>query len=128
MNIVDMLSFWARSRPKHLAIIQPDLKLNFQQLAYAIEASAEQFASSGLEPGRPVAVAISNPAKMLVASFGLFRAGFSIVPVNQGLLENLPSIGVTAMVVERDGIVFNGECRFHGRDGGSPQVPPLQGG
>src|SRR5262249_51248818 len=108
MNIVDMLSFWARSRPQHLAIIQPDLKLNYQQFASAIEAAAEQFARSGLDQSGAVAVAISNPAKMLVASFGLFRAGFSVVPAKQSLLEYLPSVGVTAFVGERDGVTFSG--------------------
>src|SRR5438874_9629785 len=104
MNIVDMVFFWARSRPQHLAIIQPDIKLNFVQFANAIEVTAEQFARSGLEPGKPVGVAHSNPAKMLIAILGLFRAGFSAVPVNKGLLEYLPSVGAAALVVERDGI------------------------
>src|SRR5258705_12324961 len=108
MQIVDMLSFWARLRPQHLAIIQPDLKLDYQRLASAIEAAAEQFACSGLDQSRPVAVSISNPAKMLVASLGLFRAGFSVVPANQGLLEHLPALGGAALVGERDGPALGG--------------------
>ena len=40
-----------------------------------IVAAAGHFARSGLDPAKPVAVAIEDPARMLVASFGLLHAG-----------------------------------------------------
>src|SRR5207248_4338614 len=89
------------------AIIQPELTVNFGQLRAAIEAAAEHFLRSGLDNGTPIAVANSNPAKMLIASLGLLRAGLSVVPVNEGLLQSLSSVGVTTLVGERDGIVLN---------------------
>ena len=108
MNIVNMLLFWARSMPRHPAIIQPELTLSYAQLGQAIEAAAEYFARSALGPSQPIAVAISNPTKMMIASLGLFRAGFSVVPANQRLLEHLPTVGVTAMVGERNGVTLSG--------------------
>src|SRR5262249_29623170 len=93
--------------PLHPAIIQPDGVRTYRMLADAIEAAADHFAAAGLDPEKPVAVSINDPARMLVASLGLLHAGFSIVLASQPLLEHLPATGASALVAERDGLVWS---------------------
>jgi acyl-coenzyme A synthetase/AMP-(fatty) acid ligase len=117
MHIVDTVFFWARSRPQHRAIVQLDLTLTYQQLGNAIEVAAAYFARCALDRSQPVAVAVFNPAKMLIACLGLMRGGFSIIPANQALLEHLPSTGASAMIGERNGPTLNGGTNLLFDDG-----------
>src|SRR5262245_53213129 len=106
MHVVDMVYFWARTIPHQAAIIRPEGIVTYAALAEAVETAAENFARLILDRDKPVAAAIESPAGMLVASLGLQRAGFSIVPVSKPLLEHLPQIGVTTMVCERGGLML----------------------
>ena len=123
MNVVDMVDFWGRSQGRHAAIIQPDLTLTYGQLIAAIDSAAEYFSRHDIGKSGPVAVAISNPAKMLVAVLGLFRAGVNVVPAHQAILEHLSSVGVTAMVGERNGIVLSTGTNILFDDGWLSRVP-----
>jgi acyl-coenzyme A synthetase/AMP-(fatty) acid ligase len=69
-------------------------------------AAAGHFARSELDPTKPVAVAIDDSARMLVASLGLLHAGFSVVPVSEGLLQHLPLTGADTLVSEHGGLVW----------------------
>jgi acyl-CoA synthetase (AMP-forming)/AMP-acid ligase II len=106
MHIVDMVYFWARAMPRRPAVIQPEGIVTYRALAHAIEAAAAHFARSIPDRTKPVAVALDSPPKMLVASLGLLRAGYSIVPANKALLEHLPSTGADTLVTERGGASF----------------------
>ncbi len=70
MQIVDAILFWANATPARPAIIQPHGVQTYRMLADAIMAAASHFARSELDPAKPVAVAIEDPARMLVASLG----------------------------------------------------------
>src|SRR5437588_1357993 len=98
MQIADAILFWANAKPRHPAIIQPEGVRTYRMLADAIEAAADHFAAAGLNPEKPVAIAIADPAKMLAASLGLLHAGFSIVPAMQPLLEFLPATDASTLV------------------------------
>jgi long-chain acyl-CoA synthetase len=100
MQIVDAILFWANTKPAHPAIIQPHGLQSFRMLADAILAAADHFARSELDPAKPVAVSIDDPARMLVACLGLLQAGFSIVPTYKGLLQHLPITGADTLVSE----------------------------
>ncbi len=106
MQIVDAILFWANATPAHPAIIQPHGVQTYRMLADAILAAASHFAGSELDPAKPVAVAIGEPARMLVASLGLLHAGFSIIPAREGLFEHLPSTGADTLVSEHGGLVW----------------------
>jgi len=108
MQIVDAILFWANATPARPAIIQPQGVQTYRMLADAIVAAAGHFARSELDPAKPVAVAIDDPARMLVASLGLLHAGFSVVPASQGLLEHLPMTGADTLVSEHGGAVWTG--------------------
>jgi acyl-coenzyme A synthetase/AMP-(fatty) acid ligase len=106
MQIVDAILFWANAMPAHPAIIQPHAVQSYRMLADAIMAAAAHFARSELDPAKPVAVAVEDPARMLVACLGLLHAGFSVVPVSSGLLQHLPITGADTLVSEHGGLVW----------------------
>jgi acyl-coenzyme A synthetase/AMP-(fatty) acid ligase len=106
MQIVDSILFWANAMPAHPAIIQPHGVQSFRMLADAIMAAAGHFARSELDPAKPVAVAIEDPARMLVASLGLLHLGFSVVPTTQTLLPHLGLTGADTLVSEHSGLIW----------------------
>src|SRR5689334_8224940 len=106
MQIVDSVLFWANATPAHPAIIQPHAVQSYRMLADAIMAAAGHFARSELDPAKPVAVSIDDPARMLVACLGLLHAGYSIVPISQGQLQHLPTTRADTLVSEHGGLVW----------------------
>ncbi|GAA4002914.1 acyl-CoA synthetase [Comamonas faecalis] len=75
----------ARRRPQSIALWDGDESLTYA----ALEAQANQLAhhllASGLQPGAKVAMLASNSIEMVVATFGIFKAGMVWVPVNHML-------------------------------------------
>jgi acyl-coenzyme A synthetase/AMP-(fatty) acid ligase len=108
MRLDDMVSFWGRTISRRPAIIRPEGIVTYKALSDSIEFAASHFSGLMLEPDKPVAIASDNPVTMLVASLGLLRAGFSIVPVSKSLLEHLPQTGANTLVYERDGATLDG--------------------
>jgi acyl-coenzyme A synthetase/AMP-(fatty) acid ligase len=108
MQTVDAILFWANAMPARPAIIQPHGVQSYRMLADAIMAAASHFARSELDAAKPVAVAIEDPARMLVAILALLRAGFSVVPIHKGLLEHVPLTGADTLVSEHGGLVWTG--------------------
>jgi acyl-coenzyme A synthetase/AMP-(fatty) acid ligase len=106
MQIVDAILFWANATPAHPAIIQPQGVQTYRVLADAIMAAAGHFARLELDPAKPVAVSIDDPARMLVACFGLLHAGFGVVPISPGLLPHLPITRADTLVSEHGGAVW----------------------
>jgi acyl-coenzyme A synthetase/AMP-(fatty) acid ligase len=135
MQIVDSILFWANVTPAHPAIIQPHGVQTFRMLADAIMAAAGHFSRAELDRAKPVAVSIDDPARMLVASLGLLHAGFSVVPISQGLLEHLPITAADTLVSEHGGLVWTDRTTIlfndawmsaHAR-GGETRAPALPG-
>jgi acyl-CoA synthetase (AMP-forming)/AMP-acid ligase II len=108
MHIVDMVYFWARTMPQRPAVIQPQGIVTYRALAQAIESAAEHFARNIADKSKPVAVSVSTGPKMLVASLGLLRAGFDVIPASPSMFEQLPAAGTDTLVYERDGSTLDG--------------------
>jgi acyl-coenzyme A synthetase/AMP-(fatty) acid ligase len=106
MQIVDSILFWANAMPARPAIIQPRGVQTYRMLADAIMAASGHFARSELDPAKPVAVSIDDPARMLVTCLGLLHAGFNVVPVSQGLLQHLALTGANTLVSEHGGLIW----------------------
>jgi acyl-coenzyme A synthetase/AMP-(fatty) acid ligase len=106
MQIVDAILFWANATPGRPAIIQPHGVQTYRMLADSIMAAAAHFARSELDPARPVAVAIEDPARMLVASLGLMHLGFSVVPATRARLPHLALTSSDTLVSEHGGPVW----------------------
>jgi acyl-coenzyme A synthetase/AMP-(fatty) acid ligase len=106
MQVVDAILFWANATPARPAIIQSNSVQTYRMLADAIMAAASHFVRSELDPMKPVAVAIEDPVRMLVATLGLLHLGFSVVPAHERLLEHLPMTGANTLVSEHGGLVW----------------------
>jgi acyl-coenzyme A synthetase/AMP-(fatty) acid ligase len=98
--------FWANTTPARPAIIQPQGVQTYRMLADSIMAATAHFARSELDPAKPVAVAIDDPARMLVASLGLLHAGFSVVAASRMLLPHLALTGADTLISEHGGLVW----------------------
>jgi long-chain acyl-CoA synthetase len=103
MHIVDMVYFWARTMPQRPAVIQPDGIVTYRALVQGIERAAEHFARNIPDKSKPVVVSIASEPKMLVASFGLLRAGFSIIVAGTRELKHIPEGDASTLVGERGG-------------------------
>lgn len=108
MHVVDMVYYWARTIPRHPAIIRPEGVVTYGALAQSIEATTNELSSATLDRDKPVAIAMENAAAMLVANLALMRAGFHTVPASKQLFEYLPLVGATTLVYERGGATLDG--------------------
>jgi acyl-coenzyme A synthetase/AMP-(fatty) acid ligase len=108
MHVVDLIEFWARMKPHHPAIIQPDGIVTYRGLMDAIESVAHRVARIGLDPAVPVAVAIEHPAKQMAVCLGLLHAGFTTAPIFPGLMAHLRPAGIDNVVYEGEGQILSG--------------------
>ncbi len=106
MNVVDMVYFWARTMPHHPAIIEAEGIITYRALVQGIEAAAEFFARHIVDKTKPVAVSLASAPKMLVASLGLLRAGFSIVVASPTELKHISAEDAGTFVYERGGETY----------------------
>ena len=107
MHIVDMVYFWARTIPKHLAVIQPDGVVTYRALAQGIESAAGKFARSIPDKSKPVTVSLPSAVKALIASLGLLRAGYSIIVAHSSDLPHIAARDSNTLVHERDGTTLS---------------------
>jgi acyl-coenzyme A synthetase/AMP-(fatty) acid ligase len=103
MHVVDMVYYWARTTPRHPAIIRPEGIVTYGALAQSVEIAAANLSRAIPDREKPVAIAIANPVAMVVACLALIRAGFKIAPVHEILFEHLAKIGADTLVHERNG-------------------------
>jgi acyl-coenzyme A synthetase/AMP-(fatty) acid ligase len=107
MHIVDMVYFWARTMPQRVAVINPDGVVTYRALAQGIERAAEYFAGTITDKSKPVTELLPSAPKMLIASLGLLRAGFSIIVANTPDLPHIPSSDSNTLVYERGGTTLS---------------------
>jgi acyl-coenzyme A synthetase/AMP-(fatty) acid ligase len=108
MHVADMVAFWGRTIPRRPAIVRPEGVVTYAALAGAIDVAADYFAHAIPDRDKPVAVSIDNAPGMIVATLGLFSAGFSVVPVSRNLLAHVSSTGADTLVHGRDGPLLDG--------------------
>jgi acyl-coenzyme A synthetase/AMP-(fatty) acid ligase len=108
MHVADMVCFWAKTIPRRPAIIRPEGVVTYAALAGAIGAAADYFTRVIPDRDKPIAVSIDSAPGMIVASLGLFSAGFSVVPVSRNLLAHVRSTGADTLVHGRDGPLLDG--------------------
>jgi non-ribosomal peptide synthetase component E (peptide arylation enzyme) len=89
MRILDMIYYWAKVKPDHVAIIQPDTILTFAALAERVDSATRKITELNLDPDEPVAVLIEHRARQLIVCFALMNLGYTIAPAYAGLLPHL---------------------------------------
>ena len=77
MNVPALLAATAKRDPDHLAVVDGDVRLTYGELRDA----ARRF-GAGIGQGDRVAIWAPNSWKWIVAVFGLWEAGATLVPIN----------------------------------------------
>jgi acyl-coenzyme A synthetase/AMP-(fatty) acid ligase len=108
MRILDMIFYWAKVRPDHPAIIQPDVILTYKALAEGIESVTKKIAELNLNPQQPVAVLIEHPARQLTVCFALMHSGFPAATIYRDLLPHLPAAGIDTLIHAGKDIILPG--------------------
>jgi acyl-CoA synthetase (AMP-forming)/AMP-acid ligase II len=85
MNVANLLRLSARSFPDHPAISWRGATLNYAEFDRKSAAFGEWLTSVGAAPAGRVLLFLDNCPDLLVAMFGAFRSGATIVPCNSRL-------------------------------------------
>jgi len=72
----------ARRFGSHAAVVDQGRQLSFAELDARADAAARAFIAAGVQPGDRVAIWAPNSVTWIVASFGVYRAGAVLVPLN----------------------------------------------
>ena len=72
----------ARRAPDHEALVFPDERLTYRELADRSWAVARSLAALGVEPGEHVGVLMTNHPDIVTSVFGAALIGATVVPVN----------------------------------------------
>jgi acyl-coenzyme A synthetase/AMP-(fatty) acid ligase len=103
MHPVEMLTYWAQVCPERPALVQSNMVITYRALARAVRACSERIRACGFAAGEPVAVAISDPTKMLTVCLALLRSGVTCAPIGQAMVPNLPSSGINNLIFSAGG-------------------------
>lgn len=110
MRILDMIFYWAKVRPDHVAIIQPDTILTFKTLAERVESVSWKVAEFNLDRQKPIAILIQHRVSQFVVCLALMELGFSIVPAYGELLPHLRAAGVSTFIHDgKDAVLPDGK-------------------
>ncbi|MDB5570985.1 MAG: hypothetical protein JWN93_2168 [Hyphomicrobiales bacterium] len=96
--VTDLIDFWARCQPLHPAVVLPNSVITYGALSRAVGGARARIKALGLDPGRPVAVCVDHPGKMLAVALALMSAGYVAAPVNRSHLPHLKAAGVSALL------------------------------
>jgi acyl-CoA synthetase (AMP-forming)/AMP-acid ligase II len=77
-----LVELLARRYGDEEAVVGPEGRLRFRDLAHRAGRLAAFYAAAGLRPGDRVAVLLPNGCRWLVAALGALRAGLVVVPTN----------------------------------------------
>ncbi|MEQ1897940.1 MAG: AMP-binding protein [Vicinamibacterales bacterium] len=104
-TLVDVLDDMARERPAHPAILFKGAAIPSARLAAESRAFAAALAALGIVPGDRVALLLPNTPQLLVAQYGVWRAGAIAVPLNPlytprelaGALESTTPVAIVTL-------------------------------
>lgn len=77
----------ASSAGENVAISDARSTLTYAQLTRRATAFAEELHEAGVQPGEPVGVFLGNSREFLIATFGIWKHGAVLVPLNPQLRE-----------------------------------------
>ena len=98
MHTVDMISYLGANDPAPPGDHSSwRVFVTYGALAQSVETAADNLSRAISDRRQAGRVSIENAASMLVASLGLMRAGFSVVPASKQLFEHLPQLGVSTL-------------------------------
>jgi fatty-acyl-CoA synthase len=72
----------ARRDPEHEALVFPDTRLTYAELAERAWSVASSLVALGVQPGEHVGILMTNHPDILAAIFGISLSGATVVPIN----------------------------------------------
>lgn len=82
MNLAQILSDAAASRPQQVAVKLDDLELSYTELEQAAARVAGMLARRGVGAGERIALLVPNVPQFAIVYFGVLRIGAIVVPLN----------------------------------------------
>jgi long-chain acyl-CoA synthetase len=89
-NLDDMFRQTVARFPQQEALVFGKQRLTYKELDKRVDAVAVNLHALGLQPGERVAVYMANSIELIVAYFGILRAGLAVVPI--GILQQKPEL------------------------------------
>jgi len=108
MHPTDAVFHWAKHRPRHLAVVLPNMAITYQALAEAIEVASERIERFGFDNGEQVAVAIGDPGKFLAVCLALLYRGIACAPAGTSVLPYLRSNNINTLIFSGDASIEGG--------------------
>ena len=81
----DMVRRTARKHPQKIAVVDGPLRVSYAELEADISRLANALLARGLRSGDRVATLCANSYQLIVAMFGIQRAGLVWLPINHNL-------------------------------------------
>ena len=103
MHTVDMVYYWARTIPRHPAIIRPEEVVTYSALAQSVETATDNLSRAILDREQADRGRDRECHRHAGRVPRLMRAGFNIVPASKQLFEHLPQVGADTLVYQRGG-------------------------
>ena len=82
MNIGNLLTTAAASRPTQWATVRGPQRQNYRQFNARVNRLAHGLAALGAQPGTNISILMTNGPEMLEVMFAGFKAGCGVVPIN----------------------------------------------
>lgn len=106
MKISRLISYHARYRPNHLAVIYKDQRLTYAQFNARVNRVARALLALGLQKGDKVATILPNCLELVELYWAVAAAGLVIVPTSpllrgQGLTRLLNDADTVAVVIDK---------------------------
>ena len=121
-NLDDMFRQTVARFPDQEALVFGAQRLTYRQLDERVDAVAVNLLALGLQSGEPIAVYMANSIELIVAYFGILRAGLVVVPI--GILQQKPELEYAINNCTAAALIFDAESAARVPD--RAQTPSLQ--
>jgi long-chain acyl-CoA synthetase len=121
-NLDDMFRQTVARYPDQEALVFGTQRLTYRQLDKRVDAVAVNLQAAGLEMGDRVAVYMANSIELVVAYFGILRAGLVNVPI--GILQQKPELEYAINNSTSAALIFDAESA--GRVPAQAQTPSVR--
>jgi len=101
MNLIHVIQHHARVRPYDMALIHPTGAVNYAQLAGVVAGLLTKLRSHGIEPGKAVAIYVSDPFLHLALALAAMANGTPSVSAHPNYDPMPPGTDVQACLVDR---------------------------
>ena len=108
MNIGSLLSRHAIFRPKHLAFVFGNERLNFNELNSRVNQLSNALIGSGIRKGQKMATVLPNCEELMLLYWAAAKTGIVIVPGSPLLQDS----GLTNMLKDSDSVIVFAEKTF----------------